>query len=73
MSEKIKFYGIADITKKQYIYAQSATFVALALFWVWALFGNFNELVFGFGTILLAIATVGELVETYMTFRKFKN
>jgi hypothetical protein len=73
MDKKIKFYGLFNITEKQYLYAQSATGILLIAFWVWAIVGNFNDFLFGFGTVFLLIVTAGEIIETYVTLRKFKN
>jgi len=73
METKVKYYGMFDMTKKQYVSAQLAAFVALILLWIWAIFGNFNELLFGIGIPLLAITTVAEAIETFVMLKKFNT
>ena len=71
MPKKVKSYGLIWFTKKQYIITQSCVFVTAIAFVYWAIFGNFNELLFGYGNIMLAIAIIGETVETVMMLRAF--
>lgn len=73
MDKKIKLYGIFSFTKKHYIYAQCAVTVGLVGFWIWAIWGDLNELIFGYGTLLLTIVTIGESVETFVTLKKFNE
>ena len=73
MHNKIKFYGLLNITKKQYVFAQVGTGILLAALWTWLIFGNLNDLTFGFGIWLIAVTTVGEIIETAVTLRKFRK
>lgn len=71
MVKKIKYYGFMDMTKKQYLIAQGVTFLILAVLWLWLIFGTLNELLFGFGTVLLLFVTAAEATETYIILNKF--
>lgn len=73
MDKKIKLYGLFNITKKQYLYGQCVSALLLIIFWIWTIAGDFNEFLFGYGTIILATFTLGEVVETYVTLMKFRN
>lgn len=42
-------------------------------FWIWTTVGNFNELLFGYGTAILIIGTLGEILETYIMLTKFRK
>ena len=73
MDKKIKLYGLFNITKKQYLYGQCAAAIALVFLWTWTIAGDFNDFLFGYGTIILAITTLAEIIETYITLMKFRN
>lgn len=73
MEKRIKIYGFINLTKQQYLIGQTASFSLALFFWAWAIFGNFNDLFFGYGTLLLVVFTFADLIETYVVLQKFKE
>ena len=73
MEKRVRIYGLFNVTKKEYLIGQIACAFLVVCLWAWAILGDFNEFLFGHGTLLLAIGTVGEILETYIMLRKFRK
>ena len=73
MEKRVRLYGLFNVTKKEYLIGQAACALLVVYLWIWTLVGDFNEFLFGYGTLLLAIGTVGEILETYIMLRKFRK
>lgn len=74
MKKSIKFYGLTlRITKQQYVSIQLAVLLILSALWIWAIFGDFNNALGGFGIPLLIIVTIGEILETHFTLKQFRQ
>jgi len=73
MDKRIRLYGLFNVTKKEYLRGQVVCVFLVIYFWVWTIIGNFNELLFGYGTLILTIGTLGGVLETYIMLRKFRK
>ncbi len=73
MDKRIRLYGIFNVTKKEYLRGQIVCAFLVIYFWIWAIVGDFNELLFGYGILILIIGTLGEILETYIMLRKFRK
>lgn len=73
MDKRIRLYGLFNVTRKEYLKGQVVCVFLVVCLWIWAILGDFNEFLFGYGALILTIGTLGEILETYIMLRKFRR
>lgn len=79
MKKTIKYYGLFDMTKKQYVWAQVGAFTLLAFFWAAVFFidlsflGGLSTLIFWFIVVVLGVVTIAESIETVIILKRFRH
>lgn len=73
MDKRIRLYGLFNVTRKEYLKGQVVCALLVIWLWIWAILGDLNEFLFGYGTLVLIIGTLGEILETYIMLRKFRK
>lgn len=68
---KVKAYGLVNFTKKQYIITQVTVFSIVVILLMLSSVYNFDKYAFGNAKAVILLATLLEIIETFLMLKKF--